>query len=398
MIKKEYKFSLNRIIFFTTLICFIIKQISVYSVLPEVVSKYGLINKGMELLILGLFFWYICISKYSIRRIVVILIILLTSLISLSSKNKDIFFIGLLLYMSVNVKSKDIIKISMVTLGFTVLSIVSLSFMNIIPNYVYDNILANGNIAKANSLGFDYYSYVPIYTLFFTCMYLYIRGKKCSYIEICILILLAIVVNSFCHKELAFGLNIFTVILYIILSKFNIFKFRSYIWKLVSKVIIPSCFIIIVFCSYNYDKFLALDNILGGRLYYGYTTFNNYSLTLFGQNIEMIGTSTFTKNPNLEYFYIDSGYLQTLFLRGIILTAIIVIGYSIISYKSIKDKEIELFIWVIITAGYNILGSTLIDIWYNPIFFIGFKYIANWRGTFNILGTRYRVVYKKVIE
>lgn len=160
-------------------------------------------------------------------------------------------------------------------------------------------------------------------------------------------------------------------------------------------MIIPICFIIIVFFSYNYDKFLALDNILGGRLYYGYTAFNNYSLTLFGQNIEMVGTSTFTRNPNLRYFYIDSGYLQTLFLRGIALTVIILIGYTVISYKAIKNKEIELFIWIIITAGYNILGSTLIDIWYNPIFFIGFKYIANWRFTFNILGTRYRIVYKK---
>ena len=151
----------------------------------------------------------------------------------------------------------------------------------------------------------------------------------------------------------------------------------------------------VVICSYNYPMFLKLDKLLGGRLYYGYTAFNNYNIALFGNKIEMIGSSEFAKNTSLEYFYIDSGYLQTLFLRGVVLSILIFWGYFVISRKSVIEKNIELFIWIVITSAYNILGSTLIDIWYNPIFFIAFKYMINWKGTFRILGKRYRIVYRR---
>lgn len=395
MVKKSYKINLRKNIFFSILICFIIRQISAYSVLPKIMPKYGVINEIIEIIMIGLFLFYIFISKYSIRRLITMLVILLTSLISLNTGNRDIFFIGLLLYMSVDIENESIVKVSMITLFFCVSSIVILSFMNIIPNYFYNNALINGSIVKAYCLGFDYYSYVPIYTLFFNCMYIYIRKNKCTYFEILGMIIICIFVNYFCHKELAFYLNLLIISLYVFLCKLKIFKYNNYIFRVISITIIPICFIGIVFFSYNYKKFTIINDILGGRLYYGYEAFNNYNIKLFGQKIEMIGSSTYTENSILNYFYIDSGYLQTLFLRGLIITIIILIGYFAIARKSIKNKQIELFIWLIIVAIYNILGSTLIDIWYNPIFFIGFKYISNWDFTFKLLGKRYRLVYKK---
>ncbi len=76
-----------------------------------------------------------------------------------------------------------------------------------------------------------------------------------------------------------------------------------------------------------------LNVLMNYRLGYGNKAIAEYGLTLFGQRIDMVGLGWGTP-AELEYFYVDNGYMQLALLYGLIPMALVCIGLAFISYRS----------------------------------------------------------------
>lgn len=157
------------------------------------------------------------------------------------------------------------------------------------------------------------------------------------------------------HKEFAF-------------KRTNAYYRWKGIWGKIALISMPVLTILMYYWSASYkigNEFLEMiDETITGRLGLGNIGIKEYGITLFGQNIPMVGMGGSTETPK-DYFFIDSSYLFILLRYGIIFLFMVFIIYWAICHKYKKDTTFILCIVLLAISCF--IDHHLLDEAYNPL-------------------------------
>ncbi len=219
------------------------------------------------------------------------------------------------------------------------------------------------------TFGFGYYSIVPYTFFYMVIIYLYLKynnGKKASWVELIIIVLLNYLLYSVTTLRLTYYLNYLTLFMYIILIKFDWFDLRNKIINLLTILIFPALFALSIWINFSFTysnpTFFQLNRLLSNRLALGHEGLQRYNINLFGNFIE-----TNNSENMAEYFYIDSGFLFSVLGYGLLFTGLLLIIYIYMHNYSACTNNKMLFIWLTIVAIFSTTNNTWITIQFNPI-------------------------------
>lgn len=315
----------------------------------------------------------IFIDKNNIKKwIRNILILSIGLIIYLLTKEIKIFEIILLILASKDIEFDMIAKTAFYEIIVLIIFIVLSALLKFIPNYIYTR--ATEGIYRY-TLGFTYVGQLPtlVLELIFLSMYLNVsKNKNISlfhYIAYFISLLLVYKITNVRNTLIVGSI----LILYAIFMNFKFMKVNK-AFKFIVESVFLICFSVSVILTNIYDpydsEYQKLNNILTGRLDISYNLINKYDIKLFGNHIEMYGSSAviYGKIDKSEYFYIDNLYLQLLYKDGIIISIIAIIWYFYVMRICIgKNNDIgKLFTaWFFIIAIYSLMGDTSLNIVFN---------------------------------
>ncbi len=241
-----------------------------------------------------------------------------------------------------------------------------------IPNQIYNHVNTQG-VTKANSLGFIYYGNISTITFLVSTLILSLKNRKFrSWPCMFILIFLNFIVYGLSTTRLTFILFLLEIVLVIFISKYNILKIRNTVmWRTVATLAFPCfagiCLWVSYTFSYKIDWMRALNSLLKSRIRFSHQGIYEYGLSLFGQKIEMVGgTAIANSRKQLEYFYIDSGYVYTLLAYGVIVFAILLIGYSLIFRSAVIKGDMGLFVCCVLICIHALINNIFINLEMNP--------------------------------
>lgn len=139
-------------------------------------------------------------------------------------------------------------------------------------------------------------------------------------------------------------------------------------WMGLALVSMPvlSALIYILSNSYQQDnEFLAtINETITGRLELGKRGLDDYGISLFGQDVPMVGFGGATTLEE-EYFFIDSSYLNILLRYGILFLIMVFIIYGVICYRYKKDTVLMLS--VVLLAISCFIDHHMMEAAYNPL-------------------------------
>ena len=215
---------------------------------------------------------------------------------------------------------------------------------------------------QAYTFGFGWYHMVPYTFLYLVLEYLYLkhlRRQKASWIELAIILGFNYGIYRLSTLRLTYYLNYATVFLYIVLVKFGWIDLSKKWLTGLTALIFPAAFAFTVCISVFYSDSNALlaaaNKKLSWRLFLGHQGLERYPVNLFGHYVQ-------TDN----WFYIDSGFLYALLGYGALLTAAVLLMYAVIHRSAARNNEKELFIWLVIIAGFSLVNNTWLALFENP--------------------------------
>lgn len=140
------------------------------------------------------------------------------------------------------------------------------------------------------------------------------------------------------------------------------------IWMKISLVSMPVLAVLMYYLSNSYSEendFLeTINETITGRLALGKKGLNDYGISLFGQDVPMVGFGGSTTIEE-EYFFIDSSYLNILLRYGILFLMMVFIIYSAICYKNRKDTV--LILSIVLLAISCFIDHHMMEEAYNPL-------------------------------
>lgn len=231
-------------------------------------------------------------------------------------------------------------------------------------NYIPFNIVQS---ERGLRYGFGY-SHPNIFALeafvILLLFYMIVGNKLKFVIKNIIFLFLSTVIYCFSQTRTTFALSIITIILFCFLKLkdkkiFNVLKYMPF-----------ACFMFSIFFSWaftlNTNNFIfknileIIDKLFSHRFLLGSICFNEFSISIFGGNLNLdILTSKYS------YPIIDNGYVYMLFSFGILSCIILLLWYTftIKFFITQKKYEIAIFISIFLLAAIseNILRSLSIN-------------------------------------
>ena len=224
----------------------------------------------------------------------------------------------------------------------------------------------------------DFAAYVAYMMFVFVCL----RDKYITYIEIGAMAVLAGVVYWITDARTDFIVMMMLVIA-LVMTKLFSKKFKEMMRK---KSVIVCCmalpaivFIITVLLSLNFDyanvSQMNLDAKMSGRLSLGKNALGAYPFKLFGQYVFEHGAGGSTDYSDY-YFFIDSSYLSIAIKYGLVF--LILVWTDIIHIlKKMWNKYCNyMILCVMMVLIQSIMEHHYIQYWYNPYLIFAFSYIG----------------------
>ena len=284
-----------------------------------------------------------------------------------------IFELILLVLASQNIEFEKIAKIAFYEIIILIAIVIISALLKIIPNYVFYR--ENDGVYRY-ALGFVYVSQLPtlLLELIFLRIYLNeIKNKDSNFWEYFVYLFMLFIVYKITNLRNLLMVGIIFIIISIFIKKLKWVKINNSVGT-IFKYIFLICFIFSFILTKNYTiyskEYQKLDKILTGRLRISNELINSYDVKLFGNKIEMYGSSSIKYGGinSEDYFYIDSLYLQLLYRDGIIISIIFLIMYYYVMKKCIeRNDEIGIIfaIWFFIVAVYSLIGDNFLSVAFN---------------------------------
>lgn len=339
----------------------------VISILNSSVLPIGKIYYAYNLLciVACLFIFFKGKRAKRIRRLSVVILIAFT-ISAIATKNLTMLVFALFIITA----EKDFRRIVRSVFTGTLLGllfVVTLAVVGIIPDYTYAHL---GKIV--HSYGFYYYSSIPYYILFTSLMHLYLKGKRVKLLEILAIYIIQYISYKLFTVRLTFYVGMVIIALTILFIKLDFLNLNRKIIKGISAILFPLATVISCGACINYQQgnpvWYAINSLFSNRISQGHYAFNNYSVKLLGQHIEMQGRASLALGLySGNYFYIDSGYVYSVLVYGVLFTVILMLVYSILIVKICQINNKQLYVWLLAVLIFSVMNNALININMNPL-------------------------------
>lgn len=290
----------------------------------------------MICLILMLIFSIFCIfsKKYTIKYLLLNILILMFGLISyLISGNSDIFISLLLVMLAWNINLDEILKIIFNVRFIVFILVVSLSLIGILDV----GTIATTSADKGVLLGYGHANTFAGSAGILIFLMFAIKRNNIKHIHYYIALIADILIFYFSRSRTSLMLiSLLIVIVYMVKNSSLI---NNWVLK-ISKYILPLILISIFTFIFIRTKGIAphfidiIDKIMNGRILLACMNLMYYPITLLGQRIDMslIATSN-------TYFALDNGYIYILIHYGVIGLLVICILQQYAITRCINESE-----------------------------------------------------------
>lgn len=293
----------------------------------------------------------------------------------------EIYNCFLLIIGSKGIEFKKICKLFLAIIGGMLLITVIASLTGYVENLIY---YRDEKVRMA--FGICYPTDFSAYVFFLSAVYCYLRRERIKFIEIGMLICLAVGVYTFCEARL----NTICILLLVLgvgyckIQNGNSVK-KGKIYHMSEKLslflsVIPTmCAGSMLAATWLYsedNRFLSfLNNMLSNRLYLGKKGMDLYGISLLGQYIPLQGNGRSTE-PAINYFFLDSSYISILLRYGAIVFGIVLLIFCVMNFQA-REREDWIFLIVIaVIAMQCMVEHHMMAVYYNPFFF---ALLAKWK-------------------
>lgn len=322
-------------------------------------NKLTSINTLGLVLLAGCIILNIKNMKFQKKQLALIFFLFVMSIVLYIKYSNGIFLETLLLIIIVlKNEFKKIVKIDFYIKLLVLILILTFNYLGL-TNGVFETML-RGNVLRS-SLGFYHPNTFAMFLMILCFEFMYISSEQKKLKTLIIIFLIALIIEKIPVSRTC-------VYCVAVLVFFQLFKdkfeklLNSKILLIVSKNLYLVFLIVTLLLTYLYsinNSFaVSINEFISNRLYYQSFFLENYSINLFGNDVNYVST-------------LDNGYLKILLNFGIITTIFFMILYSKNISRAFKEKDYTVLVIYIIVMFYCLSESYLFYISYN-IFLIYF--------------------------
>lgn len=261
--------------------------------------------------------------------------------------------------------AKFSVIISTILLAFVIVS----AYLGIIPNYE-----GMREDTSRFFLGFLYALYPSTIMMNITMLVFYIRKEKILWRELLILLLCNVWLFLKTDSRMPFYIAVITLLIAVFLKWKPQFLVHKKNFTAILALAFVFCAILSILISILYNPhnpaLEKLNLLLSTRLELQHKAMTEYGVTLFGQDIHIVG---FGLDPfgemvgqESQYFYLDNLYIMCLVGYGAVLFVLLTGLFTVVSFKSRRaDKQGYLLIAFVLLAIISMVQDSLLLLYYN---------------------------------
>ena len=278
---------------------------------------------------------------------------------------------GFLMIGAMNLNYKKMLGIYVAIIAIGLVTMFVFTRLGLIVDLVYSMYghqrHSFGIIYPTNFAAFVFYAFLAWFLL---------REDKITNIECGIMAFIAIMLEVFCHTRLNEGAIVVIVIASVMLKnkkirgRMNDFFMKK---KCVSMIIPMVCMMIPFFAARVYNPSIPflrwMDDFSHGRMVLARRNLSENALTLFGQNIKMVGNGGSLKLPE-HYTFIDISYLHIAMRFGIIILLCVLVMIWVFMIR-VKNNAHLIFAMILVCVT-SLIEHHLFDFCYNILIILPF--------------------------
>lgn len=252
----------------------------------------------------------------------------------IGSNEQKMALFSLPILAALNIDADKIMRVYAAILGCMLIFFVILSRIGLIQDYIYDP-----TTRVRHCLGFTYTTYPPILFFHLALILIYLHRDKIRPWGLLILEAINVYFYIMTDTLMTFGL----LSLSLIIIAFYQYKRKVSFGPAFKSLLLgsPMIMMIISLLSVKFfdpaEEFWSkLDSISHTRLSLGHAAIEKYGITLFGNEIDWIGSADTYRGA---YNYVDSSYIQILVNYGLLTILCILFLYTYLMYRAIKMED-----------------------------------------------------------
>lgn len=342
------------------------------SYLPAASAVLSMLCKGLRFIAVAVpALLFLRNSKFSIRNLLMwgLIALLIVGNIFFNQADSDLIYIVIFMLYCSKSKPEDVIKTYCISASVGIVLVIAAWFIGAIPSEVRDG---------RACLGFYFATFGP--NLFLHTVLAYIASRN-NRIKLSRWILIEIV-NVWFYK-MTDTLAVFIIINMgiILYYVFNIEKVKQVLFegKICKRIleIFPFASAAVTILAqylyiehYNEPMYVAANVALSNRPYFGKIAIETYGISLFGQPITWLTGIDGTKVSGMDYFYVDSSYLQVLLKYGIIMLFVLCAAMMAVQCYNVLTRNVYMCLGCSLFLIHCITDPQLLSFRYNPFIIV----------------------------
>lgn len=359
----------------TTLFCFCFAIAYLYYILNttlvylwDIYSIIPMLSSLINICIYVLYFKIIIFDSYNKKDLLTVILPeiicwILVSIASNISGYSDLLIYFIFIISARNVDFRKVALISMIIGSITVVSVTTISIIDIIPDLVY---------GSRHSFGFIYPTDYVAHIFFLILTYFWYRKGKLHWYENAVILAIAAITYYFCHTRLDSGCIILLVIFGVLYNcKYGtrIYHKLRYILIYSTPIAAVATILLSIIYNPNYNILVFIDKIFSHRFSLGHMMMFRHGVTFWGHEVLDVGLGGSLEKPQ-EYTYIDISYVRILIKYGILILLLLVAFTTLFLKKSVEKRDyVTAIVFLLITIN-CMVAQHLIDFSYNIFLFI----------------------------
>ena len=317
-----------------------------------------------------------CINLRLGRKEFLLMIIFLTVTLLYGIKTRDLYWsiLVLLIYNSKSVDIKYVFKISLRIIVIGIISTLTLCVIGILPDVLTSRDTINQINYNRHSLGFYHSNVLPLLFFYLEVYYICIVKERIRDNVIICFMLLAGIVNIFCHSRNALVLSL-ALSIFVILTKKKAEEYKILYRTTVLCIPCMSIFSFsMMFLLLKGGIWNTIDAFFSGRFRLAIFKMRRIGIHLINiiSNESFINDNiTYVNGKNLSTIVLDNGYLYIILRYGILILFV----YFLIAYRLAKTNKRNVCILGTLMAvfGINFVDNDLVDYSFLPFILWAFN-------------------------
>ena len=317
-----------------------------------------------------------CINLRLGRKEFLLMIIFLTVALLYGIKTRDLYWsiLVLLIYNSKSVDIKYVFKISLRIIVIGIISTLTLCVIGILPDVLTSRDTINQINYNRHSLGFYHSNVLPLLFFYLEVYYICIVKERIRDNVIICFMLLAGIVNIFCHSRNALVLSL-ALSIFVILTKKKAEEYKILYRTTVLCIPCMSVFSFsMMFLLLKGGIWNTIDTFFSGRFRLAIFKMRRIGLHLINimSNESFVkDNTTYVDGKDISSIVLDNGYLYVILRYGIL----IILVYFLIAYcLAKKNKENACVLGALIAVFIaNFVDNDLVDYSFLPFILWAFN-------------------------